>query len=74
MFQPERKGKVTPCRCTENRKDMGTSSVESGVRNLEDSSSSPIKKRESCIISELLVCSQVFRDDSVFPSAGIHLS
>ena len=34
-FLLERKGKVIPCRWTENRKDMGTNSEESGVRNLE---------------------------------------
>ena len=31
----ERKGKVIPCRWTENRKGTGTNSGESGVRNLE---------------------------------------
>ena len=31
----ERKGKVSPCRWTENRKGAGTNSGESGARNLE---------------------------------------
>ena len=47
MFLSEKMGKVIPRRWTENRKGTGTSSVESGVKNLEDSSSCPIKKSES---------------------------
>ena len=31
----ERKGKVIPCRWTENRKGVGTNNGESGARNLE---------------------------------------
>ena len=42
----ERKGKVIPCRWTENRKGAGTSSGESGVRNLETDS---IKSRAESI-------------------------
>ena len=34
-FLSERKGKVIPCRWTENRKGAGTNSGESGARNLE---------------------------------------
>ena len=34
-FLSERKGKVTQCRWTENRKGAGTKSGESGARNLE---------------------------------------
>ena len=34
-FLSERKGKVIPCRRTENRKGAGTNSGQSGARNLE---------------------------------------
>ena len=34
-FLSERKGKVTPCRWTEDRKGAGTNSGKSGARNLE---------------------------------------
>ena len=34
-FLSERKGKVTPCRWTEDRKGAGTNSRESGARSLQ---------------------------------------
>ena len=34
-FLSERKGTVIPCRVTEDRKGAGTSSGESGAKNLE---------------------------------------
>ena len=35
MFLSERKGKVIPCRRTEDRKGTGSKGGESGARNLE---------------------------------------